>query len=120
MKLLFDENLAQRLAHDIADVFPGSAHALTLGLGGASDRDIWTRAAAEDFVVVTKDGDFHRLSVLLGPPPKVTEIREHAARELERLPEPFRRLDPVASYPVRVAEPLVLLAAEVDRRKKNI
>ena len=52
----------------------------------------------------------------LGPPAKLTEIREHAARELERLPEPFRRLDPVASYPVRVAEPLVLLAAEVDRR----
>ncbi len=52
----------------------------------------------------------------LGPPPKLTEIREHAARELERLPEPFRRLDPAASYPVRVAEPLRRLAAEVDRR----
>jgi nicotinate phosphoribosyltransferase len=52
----------------------------------------------------------------LGPPAKLTKIREHAARELERLPEPFRRLDPVASYPVRVAEPLVQLAAEVDRR----
>ncbi len=30
---------------------------------------------AEGFVLVTKDEDFHRLSVLLGPPPKVIWIR---------------------------------------------
>jgi nicotinate phosphoribosyltransferase len=52
----------------------------------------------------------------LGPPPSLTEIREHAARELERLPEAFRNLEASASYPVQVAEPLVRLAAEVDRR----
>jgi nicotinate phosphoribosyltransferase len=52
----------------------------------------------------------------LGPPPTLAEIREHAASELARLPEPLRRLDPAASYPVQVAEPLVRLAAEVDRR----
>jgi nicotinate phosphoribosyltransferase len=52
----------------------------------------------------------------LGPPSSLTEIRKHAASELERLPELFRRLDASASYPVQVAEPLVRLAAEVDRR----
>lgn len=36
---------------------------------------IWARAGAEGFVLVTKDEDFHRLSVLLGPPPKVIWIR---------------------------------------------
>ena len=71
MKLLFDENLAARLAREVADLYPRSAHILALGLGGAGDRAIWARAAAEDFVLVTKDEDFHRLSVLLGPPPKV-------------------------------------------------
>ena len=75
MKLLFDENLAARLARDLADVYPESAHVSALGLGGASDRAIWTRAAADGFVLVTKDEDFHRLSVLLGPPPKVIWIR---------------------------------------------
>lgn len=75
MKLLFDENLAARLAHEFADLYPGSAHILALDLGGAGDRAIWDRAAAEQFVLVTKDEDFHRLSVLLGPPPKVIWIR---------------------------------------------
>ena len=46
-----------------------------VGLGGAGDRVIWSRAAAEGFVLVTKDEDFQRLSVLLGPPPKVIWIR---------------------------------------------
>lgn len=75
MKLLFDENLATRLTLDLSDLFPGSDHARSLGLGGAGDREIWDRAARDGFVVVTKDEDFHRLSVLLGPPPKVIWIR---------------------------------------------
>lgn len=75
MKLLFDENLAARLVADLADVYPGSAYVAAVGLAGASDRAIWARAAADGFVLVTKDEDFHRLSVLLGPPPKVIWIR---------------------------------------------
>lgn len=47
----------------------------SLGLGGSGDAAIWARAAAEGFVLVTKDEDFQRLSVLLGPPPKVIWIR---------------------------------------------
>jgi predicted nuclease of predicted toxin-antitoxin system len=35
---------------------------------------IWTYAGANGFLLVTKDEDFHRLSVLLGPPPKVVWI----------------------------------------------
>jgi nicotinate phosphoribosyltransferase len=52
----------------------------------------------------------------LAAPPSFDEIRARAARELERLPEPLRRLEPGASYPVRVGERLVELAAEFDRR----
>jgi nicotinate phosphoribosyltransferase len=52
----------------------------------------------------------------LGPPPMLTEIRARTARDLDRLPEPLRRLEPDASYPVQVTEVLVRLAAEVDRR----
>ena len=75
MKLLFDENLAARLARDLADDYPGSAHVFALGLGGAADGVIWARAAADGFVLVTKDEDFQRLSVLRGPPPKVIWLR---------------------------------------------
>jgi nicotinate phosphoribosyltransferase len=52
----------------------------------------------------------------VAPPPTLEEIRHHAARELARLPEPLRRLEPGATYPVRVADALARLTAEVDSR----
>ena len=52
----------------------------------------------------------------IGSPPTLAEIRAHAARDLERLPEPLRRLQPQGSYPVQVADALVRLANEVDSR----
>jgi nicotinate phosphoribosyltransferase len=52
----------------------------------------------------------------LKPAPTLAEIRVRAARDLERLPEPLRRLEPGASYPVEVSEALRRLAAEVDGR----
>jgi nicotinate phosphoribosyltransferase len=48
--------------------------------------------------------------------PTLAEIRKRAAQNLERLPEPLRRLDPGVSYPVGIAEPLHRLARETDRR----
>lgn len=74
MRLLFDENLAVRLATDLSDIYPASVHVLSIGLAGASDRAIWEHAGAHGFVLVTKDEDFHRLSALIGPPPKVIWI----------------------------------------------
>jgi nicotinate phosphoribosyltransferase len=50
------------------------------------------------------------------PRPTLADIRAHAARELERLPEPFRRLEPGGSYPVQVADSLVRMAEDVDGR----
>jgi nicotinate phosphoribosyltransferase len=50
------------------------------------------------------------------PLPTLAAIRVRAARELERLPEPLRRLEPGSPYPVKVADGLVALTQEVDRR----
>jgi nicotinate phosphoribosyltransferase len=50
------------------------------------------------------------------PSPSLADIRARAARELERLPEPLRKLEPGASCPVEVADALARLASEVDRR----
>jgi len=52
----------------------------------------------------------------LRPPPSLDDIRRRSKRELERLPEPLRALDPGMTYRVEVADELVQLAAEVDRR----
>jgi nicotinate phosphoribosyltransferase len=49
-------------------------------------------------------------------PPGLVESRARAARDLARLPEPLRRLEPGASYPMQVGEALKRLAAEVDNR----
>lgn len=75
MKLLFDQNLAARLVHDLADLFPGSAHVRELGMARASDREIWDYAAEAGFVIVSKDNDFQQMSFVFGPPPKVIWIR---------------------------------------------
>jgi nicotinate phosphoribosyltransferase len=48
--------------------------------------------------------------------PSFDDIRRNAKRELERLPEPLRRLEPGATYPVEIGDDLKALAAEVDRR----
>jgi nicotinate phosphoribosyltransferase len=46
--------------------------------------------------------------------PTLAQIRERAARDLARLPEPLRRLEPGACYPVKVADALSALAAAID------
>lgn len=56
-------------------MYPASAHVGDLGLLGAPDRTIWQRAKDGGFVLVSKDEDFHRLSIFHGPPPKVIWIR---------------------------------------------
>ncbi|KAB2916060.1 MAG: nicotinate phosphoribosyltransferase [Hyphomicrobiaceae bacterium] len=52
----------------------------------------------------------------LQPRSTLAEIRARAARGLQQLPEPLRRLEPGARYRVEVTDALVQLAAEVDRR----
>ena len=55
----------------------------------------------------------------VAPSPTLAEIRARAVRGLERLPVPLRQLQLGESYPVRVAEALVQLSAEVDSRMKR-
>jgi len=68
--LLFDENLAARLVSDLADLYPGCVHVGDRGLAGGSDRAIWRHAGDHGLVIVSKDEDFQRLSVLHGAPRK--------------------------------------------------
>ena len=75
MRLLFDENLSARLVAALADAYPDSAHLEHVGFLGAPDAAVWAHAAAYGYVLVTKDEDCQRLSVLRGPPPKVVWVR---------------------------------------------
>jgi predicted nuclease of predicted toxin-antitoxin system len=75
VRLLFDEPLSEALCHLTADLFPGALHVRLLGNGGASDVAVRELARERDCIVVSKDGDFHRLAVLRGAPPKFIWIR---------------------------------------------
>jgi predicted nuclease of predicted toxin-antitoxin system len=58
----------------LASAYPASTHVTAVGLAGAADQAIWAYARAHGFVIVTKDEDFVRLSVVQGFPPKVIWI----------------------------------------------
>ncbi|OFV92862.1 MAG: hypothetical protein A3G76_01170 [Acidobacteria bacterium RIFCSPLOWO2_12_FULL_65_11] len=74
-RLFFDEPLSEELCESVADIFPGSLHVRLLGHGGASDTAVWELARTHGCLLVSKDEDFHRLSVLRGAPPKFMWIR---------------------------------------------
>lgn len=75
MKLLIDQNLSHRLVGLLATEFPGSTHVRDAGLAAAPDPDVWAHAAANGFVIVSKDTDFQQRALLYGYPPKVIWVR---------------------------------------------
>lgn len=75
VRLLFDEPLSEELIELLHDLFPDSLHVRQIGAGGVADAVIWDLARERDCLLVTKDEDFHRLSVLRGAPPKVIWVR---------------------------------------------
>jgi predicted nuclease of predicted toxin-antitoxin system len=75
VRLLFDEQLSEELCTLLEDAFPGSLHVRKLGAGGVGDSTVWRLAQERDALLVTKDEDFHRFSVMYGAPPKVLWVR---------------------------------------------
>jgi predicted nuclease of predicted toxin-antitoxin system len=75
MKLLLDENLSDRIVDKIIDLYPDSQHVKTLGLINTDDAIIWEFAKMNNFVIISKDSDFHQRSLLYGHPPKFIYLR---------------------------------------------
>lgn len=70
-------------------------------MGGASDVRIWEHAREGGFLLITKDEDFHRLSVMRGFPPKVYATDQSAANRLAGC-SPFRGYERAFVFGVRV------------------
>jgi nicotinate phosphoribosyltransferase len=51
----------------------------------------------------------------VAPVTTLTQVREHAARELAKLPEPLRKLETGVEYPVQISKALSTLAAQMDK-----
>jgi nicotinate phosphoribosyltransferase len=92
-------------------------------------KQVWRRFGPDGRMagdVVSVEGDAHAGGPLLvpvmrmgrrtGPHATLAAARARAAAELARLPEPLRRLEAGAAYPVEIAPALVRLAEAVDRR----
>lgn len=76
MKFLFDENISYRIVKQISNAVPQSIHISQSGLNKPpTDREIWSYAKANKFLIVTFDEDFLDLANVNGFPPKVILLR---------------------------------------------
>ena len=55
----------------------------------------------------------------IAPAPTLAQIRERAARELARLPEPLRQLKAGREYRVTISDKLSALAAQMDKKARG-
>ena len=75
MKLLFDQNISHRIKKLLEDDFPARDQIRRLKLENKSDKEIWTFAGQNGYVIVTFDADFYEFSSLYGHPPKIIWLR---------------------------------------------
>ena len=90
MKLLFDQNLSDRLLRILADEYPGSVHVRDVGLARADDEEVWQYALDQRLTITSKDSDFHQRSLVRGHPPKVIWLQTGNCTT-ERVAELLRR-----------------------------
>jgi len=55
--------MSEALCLLLRDAFPDSVHIRQIGAGGAPDSTVWQLAKDRGCLLVTKDEDFHRLSI---------------------------------------------------------
>jgi predicted nuclease of predicted toxin-antitoxin system len=109
MKLLFDENLSDRIVRKIIDLYPDSAHVKGLALNNTDDAIIWEYAKRNDFTIVSKDSDFYQRSLLYGHPPKLIYLRignSPTAKIVQILRDNF---DTLGQFETGVSESILVL-----------
>lgn len=85
MRLLIDESLQRDLAGVLSGHGHDAVHVADIGLQGAPDVDVLTKAHADDRVVITADTDFGTLLALSGASgPSVVLLRRSGRRVHER------------------------------------
>lgn len=85
MKLLIDESLQHDLARILTEAGHDAVHVVDLGLRGATDDEVLSRAEADARIVVTADTDFGTLLALSGAPgPSVALLRRAGRRAADR------------------------------------
>ena len=64
-------------------------HVKSAGLAASPDGEVWDFAKRSGLAILSKDSDFHQMSFLFGPPPKVIWLRcgNASTSELRRVLE---------------------------------
>lgn len=73
--MLLDHNLSPRLATLLRPTFSDVVHVTELGMGRASDTEIWEHARAFGQTILSKDSDFVARALLRGAPPHIVWVR---------------------------------------------
>jgi len=115
VRLLFDEQLSARLCSLLAEPYPGALHVGQIGLGGAPDEAVWTAAAERDCVLVTKDEDFHRLSVTSSGSRASKKPRSWRSASRTRAYQDGASFQP-GNGPRSIAQPLAAAGSRTARR----
>jgi predicted nuclease of predicted toxin-antitoxin system len=89
---IVDENLPPHLAYWLRDQGQVATHVSYENLGSGKDASIWQWAADHDFIVISKDEDFHN-RVIVGQPPKLIWVRWGNVRKAPLIAK-FRELLP--------------------------
>lgn len=118
MKLLFDENLSDRLVPALADMFLGSSHVKAVGLIHQSDDAIWEYAVDRGYVIVTKDSDFYERCAMEGPPPKIIFLQIGNAPTRTVLAVIMANHQIIEGFGQREAE-VALVLGEADRSQSS-
>lgn len=74
-RFLVDNQLSAALARWLETKGCQAEHVLALGLAQSPDADIWQRAAREGAVIISKDEDFARMTLLKPEPVPVVWLR---------------------------------------------
>ncbi|MEG3934844.1 MULTISPECIES: DUF5615 family PIN-like protein [unclassified Microcoleus] len=119
MKLLLDENLSDRILQRIIGLYPDSAHVKTLGLTNTDDAEIWEYAKANDFVIVSKDSDFHQRSLLYGHPPKFIYLRVGNCSTSKIVQIMRDEIDIISHFGDREAESILVLSYHETKKAKT-
>jgi predicted nuclease of predicted toxin-antitoxin system len=110
VKLLLDENLSDRIINRIVDLYPNSEHVKTLALTNSDDSIIWEYAKTNNFVIVSKDSDFHQRSLLYGHPPKFIYLRIGNSPTLKIVQILRDNFDTIIQFEGRERESILVLA----------
>lgn len=75
MKFLVDNQLPVALARWISSRRHEAVHVLEMQLDEADDRVIWEHAVREQMIIVSKDEDFARMTLLQKPQAQILWVR---------------------------------------------